>query len=309
MSEKAPFFSHDANARHNEKTLALRVKYGWEGYGLFWALIERLRESKDYTSVKDYNLIAFDLRTSADKIKSIVNDFGLFAFTDDGKCFYSERLNETMEIKNTKSNQAREKANKRWGKTNNTTPTQEQEECSSNATAIQQQCSSNASKVKESKVNVLLEKEPKYNNNKGAGEIENQEPVNNEGETLSKSCGKKFSQKFTPPTPEEVQEYCNERQNNIDGQGFCDYYQSNGWMVGKNKMKDWKAAVRTWERNNKNNNGKQSISTNTRATTGKSGKISAHQLLARAVNQQPTRDDESGNITIEVEALQQSRSR
>lgn len=159
-------------------------------------------------------------------------------------------------------------------------------------------------KVKESKVNVLLEKEPKYNNNNtGAGDFENQQPLNNEEETLSKSCGKKFSQKFTPPTPEEVQEYCNERQNGIKGQEFCDYYQSKGWMIGKNKMKDWKAAVRTWERNNTNNNGKQSISTNTRATTGKSGKISAHQLLARAVNQQPTRDDESGNITIEVEAL------
>lgn len=55
--------------------------------------------------------------------------------------------------------------------------------------------------------------------------------------------------RFTPPTLEEVQAYCNERNNNVDPQHFIDYYTSNGWQVGKNKMKDWKAAVRTWERN------------------------------------------------------------
>jgi hypothetical protein len=55
--------------------------------------------------------------------------------------------------------------------------------------------------------------------------------------------------RFIPPTLEEVQAYCNERNNNVDPQHFIDYYTSNGWQVGKNKMKDWKAAVRTWERN------------------------------------------------------------
>ena len=55
--------------------------------------------------------------------------------------------------------------------------------------------------------------------------------------------------RFIPPTLEEVQAYCNERNNNVGPQHFVDYYTSNGWQVGKNKMKDWKAAVRTWERN------------------------------------------------------------
>lgn len=55
--------------------------------------------------------------------------------------------------------------------------------------------------------------------------------------------------RFVPPTLEEVQEYCQNRQNGVDPQRFIDYYTSNGWLVGKNKMKDWKAAVRTWERN------------------------------------------------------------
>lgn len=53
---------------------------------------------------------------------------------------------------------------------------------------------------------------------------------------------------FTPPTVEEVKQYCQERNNNVDAETFVDFYECKGWMVGKNKMKDWKAAVRTWER-------------------------------------------------------------
>ena len=59
---------------------------------------------------------------------------------------------------------------------------------------------------------------------------------------------KKKSNVFTPPTLEEVIAYCNERNNGIDPESFIDFYESKGWMVGKNKMKDWKAAIRTWER-------------------------------------------------------------
>ena len=55
------------------------------------------------------------------------------------------------------------------------------------------------------------------------------------------------SKRFTPPTVDEVRAYCYERGNGVDPQRFVDYYSSNGWMVGKSKMKDWKAAVRTWE--------------------------------------------------------------
>ena len=57
--------------------------------------------------------------------------------------------------------------------------------------------------------------------------------------------------RFVPPTVDQVKEYCLERGNTVDPQRFVDYYQSNGWKVGKNPMKDWKAAVRTWEQNNR----------------------------------------------------------
>lgn len=62
--------------------------------------------------------------------------------------------------------------------------------------------------------------------------------------------GKKHT--FTKPTVEDVKAYCIERKNNVDPNKFIDYYESNGWMVGRNKMKDWKAAVRSWEKNGYN---------------------------------------------------------
>ena len=59
---------------------------------------------------------------------------------------------------------------------------------------------------------------------------------------------KKKVVKFVPPTVDEISEYCRERKNNVNPEKFFDFYESKGWMIGKNKMKDWKAAVRTWER-------------------------------------------------------------
>lgn len=59
---------------------------------------------------------------------------------------------------------------------------------------------------------------------------------------------KPVHKRFSPPTVDEVRDYCFERGNCVDPQRFVDHYTSNGWMVGKNKMKDWKAAVRTWEK-------------------------------------------------------------
>ena len=58
------------------------------------------------------------------------------------------------------------------------------------------------------------------------------------------------SRKKIPPTLEDVQAYCVERSNGVDAQRFIDFYESKGWLVGKAKMKDWRASVRTWESKN-----------------------------------------------------------
>lgn len=70
----------------------------------------------------------------------------------------------------------------------------------------------------------------------------NDKNVKNEKEVIHRAV-----EKFLKPSIEEIQEYCEERNNNISAQVFYDYYESNGWMVGRNHMNDWKAAIRTWE--------------------------------------------------------------
>ena len=65
------------------------------------------------------------------------------------------------------------------------------------------------------------------------------------------------TKRFKPPTLDEVREYCKERKNNVNPEQFVDFYTANGWKVGKNSMKDWKASVRTWERNHKDDKPKQ----------------------------------------------------
>lgn len=117
------YFSHDSNARNSEKLLAVRMTHGAAGYGIYFMLLERLRNESDYTSVKDYNMIAFDLRVSSQLIKAIVEDFGLFAFTEDGKRFYSESFSKRMSIKDeTKlklSAAGRKGMERRWSEANN----------------------------------------------------------------------------------------------------------------------------------------------------------------------------------------------
>jgi len=66
---------------------------------------------------------------------------------------------------------------------------------------------------------------------------------------IVKEKAKAKAKRFAKPTIDDVKDYCVERNNFVDAEKFFDYYSSNGWKVGKNPMKDWKASVRTWEKN------------------------------------------------------------
>ena len=86
--------------------------------------------------------------------------------------------------------------------------------------------------------------------------LTNEQPTNNQQITTIQEYKEYKKEKnkyivFKKPTLEEVQSYCLERNNNVDAQRFIDYYTANGWKVGRNPMKDWKATVRTWERKDK----------------------------------------------------------
>ena len=126
------YFSHDSNARNDEKVIRLRMKHNAAGYGVYFMILERLRDETGYMSVKDYNMIAFDLRVDAALVKSVVEDFGLFVFTDDGKYFYSDSFKRRMDIKDIKKKQRSESAkvgaNSRWNRKKATPKAEDVEE-------------------------------------------------------------------------------------------------------------------------------------------------------------------------------------
>lgn len=160
------YFPHDSNARNSDKLIPVRMRYGAEGYGIYFMILERLREEKNYMSIKDYNTLAFDLRVDTSKIKAIVEDFGLFSFTENGECFYSEGFNKRMEIKDAKSRKRSEAgkkgASKRWQKNSNATEMPSDENSKTeNANAIATEKNGKESKGKETK-----EKESKLNKTK-----------------------------------------------------------------------------------------------------------------------------------------------
>lgn len=150
--ELAHYFPHDSNARNSDKLIRLRMRHKSAGYGVYFMILERLREEPEYMSVKDYNMIAFDLREDASLIKSVVEDFGLFVFTDDGKYFYSESFSRRMEIKDEQSKKRSEAGKKglekRWKSNKDmANATNNDSKAIANATEI----NSNKKEIKENK--------------------------------------------------------------------------------------------------------------------------------------------------------------
>nr|DAY11922.1 MAG TPA: DnaD like replication protein [Caudoviricetes sp.] len=97
-------------------------------------------------------------------------------------------------------------------------------------------------------------------------EIELEKEIEIEKEIDSSASTTTKRKRFEKPTLSEIKAYCIERGNKVDAQHFFDYYESNGWRVGKNSMKNWQAAVRTWEKNSYTNTTKQTKKTNTEQT-------------------------------------------
>lgn len=103
MAKEAYYFSHDATAQHDVKCVKLRRELGWEGYGLFWALIETLRGEPDHklplSALED---LAFVMHTSKEKLHAIVTRYELFVI--DNEFFFSARLNRSMSEYNSLKN-------------------------------------------------------------------------------------------------------------------------------------------------------------------------------------------------------------
>ena len=153
MKKEAYYFSHDANAKDDPKILQLRMHLGWEGYGLFWGLIELLRNQPDYRMKRHYKSISYLFQTDEKKIESLINDFDLFA--TDQEFFWSESLLKRMELKEEKSEKMRNAANKRWNKDSDAKAMHKHS--TSNAQAMQlKERKENETKVNERKENTFL---------------------------------------------------------------------------------------------------------------------------------------------------------
>jgi hypothetical protein len=126
-----------------------------------------------------------------------------------------------------------------------------EETCKKRSKSASMRWGANASKCMQSDANDAKEKEKEKTKTK---EKEKEKEKGKE----KVASGDAPSSRFVPPTVEEVREYCLERQNGIDPQAFVDFYASKNWMVGKTKMSDWKASVRTWEQRRKQEGGKTS---------------------------------------------------
>ena len=113
---KKTYFNHDSNARNDYRIIKLRSKLGYEGYGIFWSLLEMLFIEENKICIEDYDALAFGLQCDANKLKQVIEDFDLFVIEDN--CFYSKRLNNHIEEINNKSKKAKESINKRWNNTN-----------------------------------------------------------------------------------------------------------------------------------------------------------------------------------------------
>lgn len=212
------FFPHDFGARNDPKLQNVLMEHGCEGLGVFWCVVEQIYEQGGVLPLSNCKSIAFALHVEIKVVESVVNNFGLFE--NDGETFWSAsintRLNKRAEITQKRKNAAMNRWNKPQNDANAPTENANAKHC-------------NAIKEKERK-----EKEIKENNN-----IERE---NKKAET---------AKRFTPPSIEEVQSYISEKEYSVDAESFVAFYTSKNWFVGKNKMKDWHAAIVTWEKRNK----------------------------------------------------------
>lgn len=106
------YFTHDYNARSDRKLIAVMMKHGISGIGCFWCVVEMLYEEGGYIACNEYERIAFELRTSENVIRAVIEDFDLFKINDG--FFFSESIIERLKNRTEKSDKARKSVEARW---------------------------------------------------------------------------------------------------------------------------------------------------------------------------------------------------
>ena len=215
------YFPHEYNAKDDPKCERLISVMGMEGYGIFWALLETLRAQPGYTyPLANIPIVAHKYYTTPELMRHVIFDFGLFTIVED-KIFFSNGLLNRMqpmdELRKKKSDGGKKGMANRWG--NNLV---------------------NNSLNNIVNNNKIIEDKSKEDIKKLS--IESKESADRPRNGTAKRTA------FVVPSPQEVKDYISEKGYTVDAQRFIDFYEAKGWMIGKNKMKDWRAAVRTWMR-------------------------------------------------------------
>ena len=227
----AEYFTHDADMRNDVKIKALRRKFSHTGYAVWNYLLETLTDN-DYFDITwdeiNIELLAADYDVSVEELTEIVEycvKIGLLQLENDvlKSDAHQNRFNELLDNRVKKSEAGKKGMAKRWGQNDNIVI----ENDNSVITPLQKTITEN-NKVKESKV-----KESKVNNN-----------IDRESKKAE------TAKRFAPPSVKEVQSYISEKEYSVDAESFVAFYASKNWFVGKNKMKDWHAAIVTWEKRN-----------------------------------------------------------
>ena len=237
MSMKETFyFQHDYNARNDPKLQDVLIDLGVAGIGIYWCIIEQLYEQGGTLPIRSCKSIAFALHVDCNVVERLVHDYELFK--NDGEKMWSEsvlnRLNRRKDI----SDKRKLASLARW---------QQNLENQSQA-ATQANDNPIANNTNEMQVHTT--------SNASAG--------HKKKEIIKES--EKTARRFIPPTVEEVKARIAEMGYTFDAEAFIAFYQSNGWMVGKSKMKDWRAAMVTWQkREQKFPRGSKSSSTSKKA--------------------------------------------
>lgn len=201
----------------------------------------RFSETKPYTPEMLSSVFRMDVEIVKLALKTL-EDFNLIKITEDGTII----VEKLMSMVGFESEWARKKAE--WRQTKDNERTNED----------------NVLKVSSEFPQSVLAKKDNVRQ-----EIEIEKEIEKELE-VKRNIKEKTPTHFIPPSLEEVKAYCKERENRVDPERFIAFYTSNGWRVGKNPMKNWKAAVINWEKNNFNDskNGKRRTGWRTGAEAG-----------------------------------------
>ncbi len=245
---EAYFFSHDYNARNDIKLQRVMLNHGLAGMGAYWGIVEQLYENGGKLPL-DFATIAFGLHTDdISLIEHVVMDYGLFEHNDTE--FWSNSIYNRLKKRQEVSEKRKAASAKRW------------KEYNANAMQVNSTCKASEIQL-DSQTDDTAESEETPIEEKSIAPTTKEEnaPIKIDATpTLPthKEDNPASAKRFVPPKIEEVREYCQQRQNNVDAEKWYNFYSSKGWMIGKNKMKDWQACVRTWEQQEENNPQKQS---------------------------------------------------